>query len=407
MVWAGGGMTSYQKIMDASSLLASDDGEAVCYLCLGTGADEAGQPLRRDCACRGTDAGFVHLSCLTNYAATKSKGWDGRDTNEFVNPWDTCPSCYQEYQNELGIDIASEFVSFVRRQYPHNTQSQVEALHVKKCALMKMVRGLQPVKKREAGVTTNVLLSLIDRMKTEEITLSLRYSQFEAEAHNTLGHIALDERTKESARRAEAYFEKYLELSESMINESFGDEFITCAKKNIALAKSRYECGGNDEELLMSQELYELRVSKYGEENEYTIGAGQSYAVNLQKANRRGEARDLLIKLLSTSKQVFGPDHNTTKGIGLALAELMDDLDNEDEDEKMMRPRMRFKVGDRVLCRVDPDPVTGWAPGKVVKLWYREPLWPPNSWAPYKIELDDNSNIFAPRDNDEIIRELI
>jgi hypothetical protein len=49
-----------------SSLLASDDGEAVCYLCLDGGVDESsGQPLRRDCACRGTDAGFVHLSCLT------------------------------------------------------------------------------------------------------------------------------------------------------------------------------------------------------------------------------------------------------------------------------------------------------------------------------------------------------
>jgi hypothetical protein len=54
--------------------------EAVCYLCLDGGVDnDDGQPLRRDCACRGTDAGFVHLACLTKYAETKSnKGWDGR-----------------------------------------------------------------------------------------------------------------------------------------------------------------------------------------------------------------------------------------------------------------------------------------------------------------------------------------
>jgi hypothetical protein len=98
----------------ASSLLASGgigDGESVCYLCLGGDLDESGQPLRRDCACRGTDAGFVHLSCLANYAATKSKGWDGRLMNEFRKPWRECPSCRQVYQNELGIDIA--FVSFV------------------------------------------------------------------------------------------------------------------------------------------------------------------------------------------------------------------------------------------------------------------------------------------------------
>jgi E3 ubiquitin-protein ligase DOA10 len=45
------------------------DEEAVCYLCLD--GDESGQPLRRDCACRGTDAGFVHVSCLTGFAAAK------------------------------------------------------------------------------------------------------------------------------------------------------------------------------------------------------------------------------------------------------------------------------------------------------------------------------------------------
>jgi hypothetical protein len=115
--------------------------EAVCYLCLDGGDDEAGQPLRRDCACRGTDAGFVHLSCLTNYAETKSK--QARDINEFVNLWETCPSFHQYYQNELAIDIASEFVSFVRRQYPRgDTLRQVEALHVKLVALMKMFERL-------------------------------------------------------------------------------------------------------------------------------------------------------------------------------------------------------------------------------------------------------------------------
>jgi hypothetical protein len=61
--------------MDASTILfASGSGggdveEAVCYLCLDGGLDDADQQLRRDCACRGTDAGFVHLSYLTGFAA--------------------------------------------------------------------------------------------------------------------------------------------------------------------------------------------------------------------------------------------------------------------------------------------------------------------------------------------------
>jgi len=59
-----GGMTSTNEV-DASW----KDVESVCYLCLDGGVEESGQPLRRDCACRGTDAGFVHLSsCLAGFA---------------------------------------------------------------------------------------------------------------------------------------------------------------------------------------------------------------------------------------------------------------------------------------------------------------------------------------------------
>jgi hypothetical protein len=173
-------MTSTNEV-DASSLQASGGGgdgeEAVCYLCLDGGADEQ---LRRDCACRGTDAGFVHLSCLTDYLATKSIR--ASDMTEFVKPWRECPGCHQYYRNELAIDIAAKFVPFVRRQYPQDTQRQVESHHLKLDALCSMFERLQPRQKREYGVTANVLLSLIDRMKVDARPLSVRYFQLEADA---------------------------------------------------------------------------------------------------------------------------------------------------------------------------------------------------------------------------------
>ena len=161
--------------------------DAVCYLCLDGEVNENSQPLRRDCACRGSDAGFVHLACLAEYSAAKSKGWDGRDMKEFAMPWHTCPSCHQKYQNELAVDIANKFVPFVRRQYPRNTQLHVEALSLKLRALDFMLDRLQPVQKREAGVTANVLLSLIDRMKHDAPPLSKRYSEIGANAHGFHG----------------------------------------------------------------------------------------------------------------------------------------------------------------------------------------------------------------------------
>jgi hypothetical protein len=261
--------------------------------------------------------GFVHLSCLTNYAESKSKQTTGM--NEFVNPWRVCPSCQQEYKNEFSIDIATKFVSFVRRQYPDDTPLQVESLDVKLCALVDMFDRLQPRQKMEAGVTANVLLSLIDRMKGEVSLLPDRYSQMEADAYNVHGRIAADEGTEESAKRAVVHFEKSMKVFEA-IGENEG---IAIAKKNIALAKSMYEDGNNNEELLKtSQELYELRVAEYGEGHEVTIRAGNNFAIDLRKANRWGEARDLLTKLNATSKQVLGHHHNITKDIESELKQI-------------------------------------------------------------------------------------
>jgi hypothetical protein len=229
---------------------------------------------------------------------------------EFVNPWRVCPGCHQSYQNELAVDIATKFVTFVKGQYPDDTQSQVEALYLKLNALMDMFDRLQPVQKREAGVTANVLISLIDRMKNDA-SLQIRYSEFEANAHCFHGRIALDEGTEESARRAVVHYERKIELSKAIGN----DDGIAAARSNIAFAKSMYEGGSNEVVLKASQELYELRVTQSGENNEYTIDAGKIYALRLRNANRGEEARELLTKMLATSKQVFGSDHNITKSV--------------------------------------------------------------------------------------------
>jgi hypothetical protein len=164
------------------------------------------------------------------------------------------------------------------------------------------------------------MLSLIDRMRANVSPLPKRYSKFEAEAYHTHGRIALDEGTEESARRAVTHFEKNLKVYEAIGNA----EDIAIAKRSIAIAKSKYQGGNNDEELLKaSQELYELRIAELGEGNENTIRTGKNYAIDLRKANRGDEARELLTKLLATSKQVFGPHHNTTKAVKSELENYM------------------------------------------------------------------------------------
>jgi hypothetical protein len=195
----------------------------------------------------------------------------------------------------------------------------VEALYLKLSALYSMLDRLPPVQKREAGVSANVLLSFIDRMKGDVSSLPMRYSQMESFAYNTHGRIALDEGTEESARRAVVYFHKDLNVNEA-IGDADDADGVADASPSIALAKSKYESGNNNVELLKaSQELYELRIAELGEESEYTICTGNDYALQLVKARRVDEARELWNKLLATSKQILGSHHNTTKKVESAL----------------------------------------------------------------------------------------
>eukprot|EP00984_Skeletonema_dohrnii_P020804 scaffold10223_cov96-Skeletonema_dohrnii-CCMP3373.AAC.12 len=78
----------------------------------------------------------------------------------------------------------------------------------------------------------------------------------------------------------------------------------------------------------------------------------------------------------------------------------------EDIDSEILAvPELRFKVGQRVICRVAGPEGICWAHGWVIRIWYRDASWPEENsiddWAPYQIELDDDegTKVFAPFDN--------
>ena len=49
-------------------------------------------------------------------------------------------------------------------------------------------------------------------------------------------------------------------------------------------------------------------------------------------------------------------------------------------------------------------PTTRWKKGRIKKLHYRQDNWPPGRVAPYQIELDTGVLIYAPADDDRLIR---
>ena len=66
------------------------------------------------------------------------------------------------------------------------------------------------------------------------------------------------------------------------------------------------------------------------------------------------------------------------------------------------RKALRFTIGTRVQCKTGAQQ---WSDGEVVALLYRDEYMPPGMVAPYQVKLDDGSLIYAPADEDEIIRK--
>jgi len=74
-----------------SSTTKSEDGSPSCWICLCDEPDDDGKLPVRDCSCRGdTGAGYAHLSCIVQYAQTKSKESSNNSynfMNKFFEAW--------------------------------------------------------------------------------------------------------------------------------------------------------------------------------------------------------------------------------------------------------------------------------------------------------------------------------
>lgn len=300
----------------------------LCWICLGD-ESETVECLRRDCSCRGTDAGYVHQSCLVKYAEEKSEEMASRDPDNqdhylFREPWEVCPNCHQDYQNDLAVDVSAKFVSFVQRKHPHDQPKLVDALNLRLWLLVSMINSSeQTLRITEAKAIALQVLALIHQMKAETPNLPTRCMQCEALTYNDLGLIALNEESEESAREAVLHFEKYLTLSKS-IDFNVG---IANAEYNIAYAKSKYHETSDifkqeEEQLKKAQDLYELRVAKHGEGDTLALHEGINLAMSLWRTNRASEAERMLSRLATVSKQIHGSQHKLTKKIEAELHDL-------------------------------------------------------------------------------------
>jgi hypothetical protein len=311
--------------MELSATTLSSKAEVVCYSCQECGPDASGHLPGRSCACRGSDAGYVHLSCLANYASEKSR--QEQVVQDFNRPWEYCPVCEQKHRGEFAVALATEFSAFVRREYPHDATLRVICLSTKLSALMGLTNQSSPQQMTEIVTIGRLLLEMVPQVsisEDKEMFLSIK-----GNAHHALGTMARREGTPEGDKRMISHFQSYLE-----VNEELGYSEGICFSK-VLLADARSKCGGVNitEYLSVHLEAYESRVVDFGEEGELTIHAGARYAELLLKFSdpryaeialgreRKREGLDLLSKMKAISVRVLGPDHLVTKEISRVFVE--------------------------------------------------------------------------------------
>ncbi|CAK0869350.1 unnamed protein product [Prorocentrum cordatum] len=67
---------------------------------------------------------------------------------------------------------------------------------------------------------------------------------------------------------------------------------------------------------------------------------------------------------------------------------------------------LRFPIGTQVLCQTSYA-AEGWEPGVVVDHWYTQDGFPEDYFAPYQVQLDDDTLIFIPEDTPKLCRERV
>lgn len=96
---------------------------APCYICLEGGSDESGEPLVRDCSCRGETSAGYHLSCIIGYAKSKTRKFmesgsklekvqmaNGHECDCMKSTWLFCPNCAGPCIGTVSMEMADAMV---------------------------------------------------------------------------------------------------------------------------------------------------------------------------------------------------------------------------------------------------------------------------------------------------------
>lgn len=174
-----------------------DSMEILCWVCAEGSSRTRSRQLVRGCACRGSDAGFAHLSCLIEAATQRHDGVF----------WRTCPICQQHFTGDVRLGLARARWE-LHRQQPEDDWQRLNAADclasaLQECAgdhegALPLFQEVLAVSRRVDGdddvntlVSMNNLASLHQKMGNSDLAWPLFEEALEAQ-RRTLGEEAPD-----------------------------------------------------------------------------------------------------------------------------------------------------------------------------------------------------------------------
>lgn len=321
---------------------------ASCWICLEEGPDTSGQPLRRDCSCRGNHAGYAHLSCLVQFAESKCKEIFKYKTYMFHKQWGTCEQCKQPYQNGLALDLSDECVSFAENAYGYKENNfneklkMMEAIHFRiesvlsnavDASLTTLEDEVQRVVKLHSMVEQVInsynMKSWVHMPKSSyEFQWYKRLRvHFEADGYAFMGSLlrhCCDKKetyNEEITGRIGKCYRKAL-----TIFNLFDEESSACIVEGM-IYSFNYEVLGLDEEdpkiiLPRLRRLYEEFIQDEGSDSQAMIIRGLTLGAALAEYNYTIEGERLVTKLTASCCRINGHKHKLTKSAQELLGSL-------------------------------------------------------------------------------------
>ena len=300
--------------------------KASCWLCLEEGPDIFGEPLVRNCSCRG-NSGFAHISCLINYAESFSnKALLSDDVIESLSSFTVCTICRQDYQNNVAYELSAAAVKFIEREFTSD-----QHVHVYIDALMCRLAQLKVeiVNDRYEGEAIVIkILDVLDKLKHSHDGHRLSSSN-EGHAHATIATFFHQIGSNDCLQKAKFHFQTAKSMFEMERNEQMERNELSMMMIDkllddieVKICGEVHQCHSHDSDVKLCTKRYALFTKEFGAEDDMTITAGTKLAETLSMACKTSEAKRLLVELVEMSGRVHGSEHECTRCATLALQQM-------------------------------------------------------------------------------------